>query len=377
MKKIVFNNFNKSCNYTKNLEVLFSDYELFRKKHFSTRCLTQLEQIYTKSDLLLTHSATGALEIIAFLLDTKPGDEIIMPSFSFVSTAVAFVNRGAVPVFIDCHPSTLNIDETLLAQAITPKTKAIIAMHYGGQPCNLKEIKSICDKNNLVLIEDAAMGFGGTYEGEPLGSFGDLSVISFDITKHIQAVQGGLLVINTKKFTKRATSIYHIGTNRTEYQNGQVPYYEWVDYGSKFQMNELNAAILDTQLTTSELILKQRKALSIQYYNNLRPLEIATKLQLPPADTIANSFHEFYILLPSEQKRNALQQHLKDTNIEALFHYIPLHLSSMGQSKGRYIGGTTTEEISKRILRLPFHDALTEADVLRVTTCINDFFSNN
>jgi dTDP-4-amino-4,6-dideoxygalactose transaminase len=374
MRKILFNNINKSCNYTKNIEFLFSDYELFRNKHFSTLCINNLEQIYKESELFLTHSATGALEMIATLLNIEPDDEIIMPSFSFVSTASAFVNKGAVPVFIDINPLTLNIDETLIEQAITPKTKAIIAMHYGGNSCNLKAIKAICNQNNLILIEDAAMGFGGVFEKQPLGSFGDLSVISFDITKHIQAIQGGLLLVNNKKFSKRTNAIYNIGTNRTDYQNGFVPYYEWVDYGSKYQMNELNAAVLIEQLNNSENILNHRLKISKLYYEKLLPLELSNKLQLISSEFLITNVHEFYIILNSEQERNDLKNYLNKNDIEALFHYIPLHKSVMGAKKGRYIGSDLTETISNSLLRLPFHNEITDENIEYISKCVHSFF---
>lgn len=374
MKKILFNTVNKSGNYTKNIELLFSDYELFRKKHFSNLCINKLKKIFTKSELFLTHSATGALEIIATLLNIEPGDEIIMPSFSFVSTASAFVNKGATPVFIDINPITLNIDETLIEQAITPKTKAIIAMHYGGNSCDLKAIMAICKKHNVLLIEDAAMGFGGVFKKKPLGSFGDLSVISFDITKHIQAIQGGLLIVNNKKFRKRANYIYNIGTNRTDYQNGVVPYYEWVDYGSKYQMNELNAAVLDEQLNNSVDILNHRKKISKLYYEKLKSFELDKKIKLMPFEALNTNIHEFYILLNSEQERNDLKDHLNNSNIEALFHYNPLHKSIMGEKKGRFIGSNTTKIISQRLLRLPFHNEITENDIVNIVLSIELFF---
>ncbi len=282
MKKILFNNTRKPCNYTKNLDLLFSDYELIRKKHFSTLCLDKLKYIYPKSELFLTHSATGALEMIASLINVQSGDEIIMPSFTFVSTANAFVSKGGVPVFIDINPTTLNIDETLIEQAITPKTRAIIAMHYAGHSCNMSALKNICEKYNLYLIEDAAVGFGSYYQEQALGSIGDFGVISFDVTKHISAIQGGLLMVNNKKFNDRAHTIYHVGTNRNAFEKGEIPYYEWVDIGSKYQMNELNAAFLDEQLCQSEDILKNRINLSSIYYTELKQLEERNKLRLIP-----------------------------------------------------------------------------------------------
>ena len=377
MKKILFNTVNKSCNYTKNIELLFSDYELFLKKHFSNLCINKLKKIFIKSELFLTHSATGALEIIATLLNIEPGDEIIMPSFTFVSTATAFVNKGAIPIFIDINPTTLNIDETLIEQAITPKTKAIIAMHYGGNSCDLKKIKAICEKHNLVLIEDAAMGFGCFFEGKPLGIFGDLSVISFDITKQIQAIQGGLLIVNNKKFSKRANYIYNIGTNKTDYQNGAVPYYEWVDYGSKYQMNELNAAVLEEQLNNAADILNHRKKISTLYYQKLKPFELENKIKLMPFEALNTNIHEFYLLLNSEQERNDLKNHLYNCNIEALFHYIPLHKSIMGEKKGKFIGGNATEIISQNLLRLPFHNEITEINIDYIVLTIDSFFKSN
>lgn len=376
MKKILFNNNRKPYNYTKNLELLFSDYELIRKKHFSTLCLDKLKTIYSNSELLLTHSATAALEMIATLIDVQPSDEIIMPSFTFVSTANAFVGKGAIPVFIDINPNTLNIDETLIEQAITSKTKAIIAMHYAGHPCNMNFLKEICEKHQLYLIEDAAVGFGSYFEEQPQGSIGDFGVISFDVTKHISAIQGGVLIVNNKKFDERANTIYHIGTNRNAFQKGETPYYEWIDIGSKYQMNELNAAHLYEQLCQSEIILKQRINLSSLYYNKLKDLEELNKLKLIPDFLIPANIHEFYIILNSKEEREKLRIYLNNKNIEALFHYIPLHNTKMGLKTGRYWGGDNTENISNRLLRLPLHTELSIDEIEYITTSIKDFFNN-
>lgn len=375
MKKILFNDINKSCNNTKNIEFLFSDYELFRKKHFSSKCLLQLSKIYNASDLFLTHSATGGLEIIATLLDIKLGDEIIMPSFTFVSTAIAFVNKGATPVFIDIDPATLNIDVTQIEQAITSKTKAIVAVHYGGHACNLEKLRAICDQHNLVLIEDAAMGFGCTYNEFPLGSYGDFGVISFDITKHIQAVQGGLLLINNKKYAKRTHQIYNIGTNRTEYQEGSAPYYEWVDLGSKYQMNELNAAILFEQIEKSVELLNHRKKISEDYYSRLKSLESTGYFQLMAREQVDVNIHEFYLLLKHESERNALQNHLANHGVEAFFHYIPLHLSKMGKEKGKFNALNETTRVSNTLLRLPFHNNISNEDIHYICNHIEGYFS--
>lgn len=376
MKKILFNNNRKPYNYTKNLELLFSNYELIRKKHFSTLCIDQLKAIYSPSELFLTHSATGALEMIASLIDVQPGDEIIMPSFTFVSTANAFVGKGAIPVFIDINPTTLNIDESLIEQAITPKTKAIVAMHYAGHSCKMNFLKALCEKHQLFLIEDAAVSFGSYYKDQPQGSIGDFGAISFDVTKHISAIQGGVLIVNNKKFIERANTIYHIGTNRNAFQKGETPYYEWIDIGSKYQMNELNAAYLYEQLCQAETILKTRISLSALYYKNLKHLEELNKLKLIPEFLIPKNIHEFYIILNSKEERENLRIYLNNNNIEALFHYIPLHNTKMGLKTGRYVGGDSTENISQRLLRLPLHTELTPSEVEYITTSIKAFFKN-
>lgn len=376
MKKILFNNTRKPYNYTKNLDLLFSDYELIRKKHFSTLCLDRLKIIYQNSELFLTHSATGALEMIASLINVQPGDEIIMPSFTFVSTANAFVGKGGVPVFIDINPNTLNIDETLIEQAITLKTRAIIAMHYAGHSCNMDALKNICEKYNLFLIEDAAVGFGNYYKEQPLGSIGDFGVISFDVTKHISAIQGGFLVVNNKNFNERANNIYHIGTNRNAFQKGETSYYEWVDIGSKYQMNELNAAFLNEQLSQSDDILKIRINLSYLYYTALKKLEEQYKLRLMPKILVSTNIHEFYIILNSNKEREDLIIYLNKKNIEAFFHYIPLHKTGMGLKTGKYFGGNNSESISERLLRLPLHSELIPDEVTYIASTIQDFFEN-
>lgn len=373
----MFNNVSQTYNFTKNIELLFSDYELIRKKHFSALCIEKLKEYFPHSELLLTHSATGALEIIADLLDVKSGDEIILPSFTFVSTANAFVSRGATPVFIDINPETLNIDETIIEQAITPQTKAIIAMHYAGHPCNMTLIKEICKKHQLYLIEDAAMGYGNYFNHKALGSLGDFGVISFDVTKHISSVQGGLLIVNNKKFEERSNVLYHIGTNRKSFEKGETPYYEWVDIGSKYQMNELNAAFLYDQLCEATTYIQHRKELSGLYFSALKHLEQSKKLKLIPYDFVASNIHEFYILLNSNEEREQLRVYLNNNNIEALFHYIPLHNTKMGRKTGRFFGKNYSENIAERLLRLPLHNELTYNDIEYVTRSISTFFSAN
>lgn len=374
MSKILFNNISNSLDYLKNIALLHSDYDMFRKKHFSNQCINLLKKVYTKSEVLLTHSATGALEMVASLIDIKPQDEIIMPSFTFVSTANAFVNKGATPVFVDVKNNTLNIDEMLIEQAITEKTKAIIAMHYAGHPCNMEAIKSLCEKYDLYLIEDAAMGYGMYYDSKPLGSIGDFGVVSFDITKHITAIQGGMLLVNNPTFIERAEQIYHIGTNRKQFDLGKVDHYEWVDQGSKYQMNELNAAILQQELTNDKVIISHRIKLSKLYHDLLNDLEARKICTMIGKELLDNNIHEFYLIVKNKEVRDKLMQFLSNKKIEAHFHYQPLHLAPMGRKVGRYLGGNNTEEVAQRIIRLPLNNLTTESEVAEVSKQIIAFY---
>lgn len=346
------------------MEILLSDYENVRQKIFSDKCLKILRQDYPTSELLLTHSCTGALEMIALLLDIKPGDEIIMPSFTFVATAVPFVLRGAVPVFVDIDPESLNMNELLVERAITPKTKAIICMHYGGFSADVALLREICDDNGLALVEDAAMGFGVKKDGKPLGSFGDFGVISFDVTKHITAIQGGMLIINNTKYVKRAQYIYHVGTNRTEFLDGEKTYFEWVDVGSKYQMPEMSAAVLEVQLRKKDALLKKRNDLVGQYWQILAPIADKGLFKIMSQEKRAESLHLFYLLLPSRKERDGLMHFLQANGVESLFHYIPLHTSHYGRECSRFVGdGDHTSNISGRLLRLPLHVEMEHEDV--------------
>ncbi len=356
--------------------MLFSNYELFRNKHFSELCKKHLYKHYKDSSLFLTHSATGALEMIALLLDIKPGDEIIMPSFTYVSTANAFVSLGATPVFVDINQETLNIDDSLIELAITPKTKAVVVMHYAGISNNVKIIKSICDKNNLFLIEDAAMAYGSKEDLKPLGTIGDFGVVSFDITKHISAIQGGLLIVNNKTFAHRASNIYHIGTNREDFNAKRTAYYEWVDLGLKFQMNELNAATLYDDLMNEEIIISHRKTLSEIYYNLLGHLEEKGKIKLINKHFLKDNIHEFFLILNTTEERDALAQYLLQCNIEANFHYLPLHCSPMGK-KYKFIGKGLCTIVSECLIRLPLHNNLTLSDIHSVCKSVDNYFINN
>ena len=376
MKKILFNNIGKSINYLKHVEHLFSDYDLIRGKHFSNLCYEELQPHFLNSHLLLTHSATGALEIIAHALDIENGDEVILPSFTFVSTVNAFTSRGATPVFIDIEPDRLNLDIDLVERAITSKTRAIIAVHYAGHSCDLNRLKKICEKHSLVLIEDAAMSFGNTFEGKQLGGIADFGVISFDVTKHVSAVQGGLLIVNNEKYKIRTNNIYHIGTNRSDFTKGIVPYYEWVDVGSKYQMNELNAAFLYDQLKIKDDIIQKRKTISKSYFSGLKSLSELEHFLIMNESLIDSNIHEFYLVVKSEEDRHKLSAFLNEKGIESMFHYIPLHSATKGKEIGRFIGSNETQKASERLLRLPMHNELTEDEVEYIIQTIRTYYES-
>jgi dTDP-4-amino-4,6-dideoxygalactose transaminase len=374
MSKILFNNISNSSDYLKNIALLHSNYEMFRKKHFSNQCINLLKKIYTKSEVLLTHSATGALEMVASLIDIKPQDEIIMPSFTFVSTANAFVKKGATPIFVDVKNDSLNIDETIIEQAITEKTKAIIAMHYAGHTCNMEAIKLLCKKYHLYLIEDAAMAYGMFYDSEPLGSISDFGVVRFDITNHINAIQGGMLLVNNPNFIQRADQIYHIGTNRKQFDLGKVAQYEWVGLGSKYQMNESNAAILQQELTNSKSIITHRIKLSKLYHDLLNDSEVRENYTMIGKELLDNNIYELYLIVKNKEVRDKLMQFLSNKKIEAHFHYQPLHLAPMGRKVGRYLGGNNTEEVAQKIIRLPLNNLTKESEVAEVSKQIKAFY---
>jgi dTDP-4-amino-4,6-dideoxygalactose transaminase len=376
MKKILFNNIGKSKNYLKHVEHLFSDYDLIRGKHFSNLCIKELQPHFPNAQLLLTHSATGALEIIAHLLDIKEGDEIILPSYTFVSTVNAFASRGATPVFVDIEPGGLNLNLDIVEQAITSKTKAIVAVHYAGHSCDLIRLKLICQKHSLILVEDAAMAFGNTFEGKQLGGIGDFGVISFDVTKQVSAIQGGLLIVNNEKYKIRANNIYHIGTNRADFTKGVVPYYEWVDVGSKYQMNELNAAFLYEQLLILDEIIEKRKSISKHYFSGLKSLSEKGHISIMNELLVDSNIHEFYVIEKSEKDRQNLSSFLKVNGVESMFHYIPLHSAKQGIKIGRFIGSDETQKASEQLLRLPMHDELTSDDVDYIIEIIRKYYED-
>jgi len=321
---------------------------------FTKRCQAWLEHRLGASRVLLTHSCTGALEMIALLLDLQPGDEVIMPSFTFVSTANAFVLRGATPVFIDIRPDTLNIDERLVEAAITPRTRAIVAVHYAGVSCRMDELTDVARRHNLVVVEDAAQGLCATYKGRPLGSLGSLAAISFHETKNVICGEGGALVINDARFAERAEILWEKGTDRSKFSRGQVDKYTWVDVGSSFLPGELTAAFLWAQLEAAEAITDRRMRLWNDYADRCRALtELDVELPSIP-DDCAHNAHLFRLLLPAQVDRREVIDDLMRRQVNAVFHYVPLHSSPAGQRFGRTASSmAVTDDRSARLLRLP------------------------
>jgi dTDP-4-amino-4,6-dideoxygalactose transaminase len=344
---------------------------------FTKKCHAWMEEKYGAKKVLLTHSCTAALEMAALLVDIQPGDEVIMPSYTFVSTANAFALRGAALRFVDIRPDTLNIDETKIEAAITPKTKVIVPVHYAGVACEMDAIMAIADKHNLLVIEDAAQAVKATYKGRYLGTIGHLGCYSFHETKNLIAGEGGALVINDARFVERAEIIREKGTNRSKFFRGQVDKYTWVDIGSSYLPSELVAAFLCAQLEEADKINHQRLILWDAYYQGLKPLADAGKLRLPVIPPhCGHNAHMFYIIVKSEPIRARLLTHLKKHNINAVFHYVPLHTSPMGQRYGCKPGDLpVTEDLSERLIRLPCFHELNVAEQEQVMSCIHDFFA--
>jgi dTDP-4-amino-4,6-dideoxygalactose transaminase len=340
---------------------------------FTKRCNAWLEANIGCAKALLTHSCTAALEMAAILLDLQAGDEVIMPSFTFVSTANAFVLRGAVPVFVDIRPDTLNIDENLIEAAITSRTKAICVVHYAGVACEMDIIMALARRHGLKVVEDAAQGIFSTYRGRPLGSIGDLAALSFHETKNVISGEGGALLINDPALVERAEIIREKGTNRSRFFRGQVDKYTWVDIGSSYLPSELIAAFLAAQLEHGIEITARRLTIWEGYHAWAAPLEAAGLLRRPivPADCKHNA-HMYYLLLAGLEKRTAFIEAMKAADIGTVFHYIPLHSSPAGQRFGRTAGELLhTDAISARLVRLPFWVGMEDQQNYVTTTAGN------
>ena len=329
---------------------------------FTKHCQTWLEEKTGASKALLTHSCTAALEMAALLLDLKAGDEVIMPSYTFVSTANAFVLRGAIPVFIDIRKDTLNIDETLIEKAITKRTRAICVVHYAGVACEMNTIMDIASRYRLQVVEDAAQAIMSTYQGRPLGTFGDLGALSFHETKNIISGEGGALLCRDANLAERAEVIREKGTNRSKFFRGQVDKYTWVDIGSSFLPGEVTAAFLAAQMEDADDIIARRMGLWDRYHTWAATLEARGRLRRPiiPAHCTHNA-HMYYILLPSLADRSAFIGSLKSENIQSVFHYIPLHSAPAGIKYGRTGSAmSVTDNISECLVRLPLWIGLEE-----------------
>ena len=322
---------------------------------YSKRCHAWLEAATGAKKALLTHSCTAALEMAAILANLEPGDEVIMPSYTFVSTANAFVLRGAIPVFVDIRKDTLNIDETLIEAAITPRTRAICVVHYAGVGCEMDPILDIAARHDLLVIEDAAQAIGATYKGQPLGSFGELSALSFHETKNIISGEGGALLVNDERFIERAEIIREKGTNRSRFFRGQVDKYTWVDVGSSYLPSELIAALLYSQLDDLANIQRQRMDLWAQYHAWAEQYEEAGLLQRPTIpDQCGHNAHMYYVLLPTAEQRSTFLATLRAKGVGGVFHYVPLHTSPAGLRYGRAAGTLpVTMDASERLVRMP------------------------
>ena len=343
---------------------------------FTKKCNKWFEDKTGAAKVLLTTSCTHATELAALLLDIQPGDEVIMPAYTFVSTADAFVLRGATAVFLDINPKTMNIDENLIEDAITEKTKAIVPVHYAGVSCEMDKIMEIAKKHNLYVVEDAAQGVMSTYKGKALGTIGDYGCYSFHETKNYSMGEGGALLIRDGKNAELAEIIREKGTNRSKFFRGQIDKYTWVEAGSSYLPSDMNAAYLWAQLQKADEINENRLQSWNRYYEGLKDLKEAGKIELPYVpEYCEHNAHMFYIKAKDLEERSALISYLKENGVTAVFHYIPLHTAPAGKEYGRFHGEDkyTTKE-SERIIRLPMYYELDEQDAKKVMDLIHTFY---
>ena len=373
MKKILFNS--PSSTGLKNILSL-KKYNCFSScGKFTKKCQQWLKKNIKGKEVLLVHSCTAALEMCALLLNIKKKDEIIMPSFTYVSTANAFALRGGIPVFVDINPETLNIDPNRIERAITKKTRAIVVVHYAGISCDMDPILKIAKKYKLYVIEDAAQAILSSYKDRPLGSIGDLATISFHETKNVHCGEGGALIINNPKFIKKAKIIRDKGTNRDLFNQNIVNKYTWVYYGSSYGLSEINAAFLYGQLKQAKTITKKRLSIFKLYHKLLENLEIKKLITRPIIPSYAKANGHMYYILVKNNKRDKLIKYLQQQKINTVFHYIPLHSSPFGK-----LNATTkstmhdTNRISKTLLRLPMHLRLNKKNIKIITSKINGFY---
>jgi dTDP-4-amino-4,6-dideoxygalactose transaminase len=342
---------------------------------FTAKCSALLEKVLGAARVLLTTSCTHALEMSALLLEIGPGDEVIVPSFTFVSSINAFVLRGAIPRFADVRRDTLNLDERLLEGAISPRTKAVVPVHYAGVGCEMEAILAIVRRHAVEVVEDNAHGLFAKFRGKPLGTFGDLATQSFHETKNFSSGEGGALVINNPNFVERAEILREKGTNRSRFFRGQVDKYTWVDVGSSYLPADLLAAVLYAQLEKRDAIQARRKVIWDYYDEHLRGWRAENGVAGPTVPAHCDqAYHMYYLLMPSLEDRQAFIEHLRAKRILAVFHYLPLHLSDMGRRFGGRPGDCpVTEDISDRLVRLPFYNGLTDGELDRVVSAVRSY----
>ncbi len=342
---------------------------------FTKKCRELLQSIFDSKSGLLTTSCTHALEMSALLLNLQPGDEVIVPSYTFVSTVNAYVLRGAKPIFVDIRPDTKNLNEKLIEKVITKNTKAIVPVHYAGVGCEMDQICALAKEYGLAVVEDNAHGFFGKYKGRLLGNFGEMSTLSFHETKNIQCGEGGALIINDTDLCERAEIIREKGTNRARFFRGQVDKYSWVDIGSSYLPSEILAAYLYAQLESRNKIQERRKTLWHTYFHELGDWATENSIELPYIPEYCDqSYHMFYMMLPSMSVRQQLIDHLKQHDILSVFHYLPLHSSEMGQKMGYKLEDCpVSERVSEGILRLPFFVSLTDGEQQQIIETIKTF----
>jgi len=370
--------FNKPYISGKELEYVtqaITDGKIASDGQFTKACVGLLEETFGIAKVLMTPSCTAALEIGAILCDLRPGDEVILPSYTFVSTANAIARLQAKPVFVDIRPDTLNIDERLIEQAITARTKAIFPVHYAGVACEMDRIMQIADRHSLTVVEDAAQAVNAYYKGRPLGSIGHLAAYSFHETKNYVCGEGGALCVNASQHVERAEIIRDKGTNRSRFLRGMMDKYTWVDVGSSYVPSEINCAFLYAQLEQLESISQRRREIHDFYHHHLAPLERSGWLQLPIIpEQCESNYHMFYVVLPNSELRDGLIANLKEHGIAAPFHYVPLHTAPVGMSFGYREGDLpVTESLSSRLLRLPFYYDLSQMEQMQVVSRIQMF----
>ena len=376
--RIPFNRYQIQGNEIKYIKEAIASGHISGDGKFTNKCNSYFEKLLGVKKCLLTTSCTDALEMAALLIGLKPGDEIIVPSFTFVSTINAFVLHGAKPIFIDIRSDTLNLDETQLEKLITHKTKAIVPVHYAGVGCEMNTIMDIANHYKIPVVEDNAHGLFGKYKGKYLGTFGTFSTQSFHETKNISCGEGGSLNINDSKYITRAEIIREKGTNRSRFFRGMVDKYTWVDIGSSFLPSDILAAILYAQLEQHDKTQANRKMIWEYYNENLKDWAHKNSVGLPNIpENCDQAYHMFYLIMSSHKQRSALIEHLKENDIMAVFHYLPLHLSDMGEKFGYKIGEfPVTEKMSEYLIRLPFFNDISENDLLTVVDTVNKFQIN-